>query len=308
METKSLIDCLTRKSCDFKLPRIDCELGELYHKDNGSNVLGVAHLDTVLDSTPFIHNGIVHCPQLDDRLGVWVLLHLLPSMGVNLDVLLTDNEEIGDSTGQWFIPKKQYNWIIEFDRAGTDIVFYQYKGFAKHWSGIKHGMGSYSDISFMDHIGVMAANIGIGYHGQHSDYCYADLRDTYRQVRLFSKFFAKHQNTHFPYAEKKRKKTTKRHNKKDRYEGYGSGAYKNDFTYGEARFFAHKAASWRVNGVDRCEICGISSWDMSLVETYENGQQIMCEDCLEDYRKHEDRWNSQLDSMYYKAKKIRERF
>ena len=37
---------------------------------------------------------MVFAPQLDDRLGVWCLLNALPTMGVNLDVLLTTGEEI----------------------------------------------------------------------------------------------------------------------------------------------------------------------------------------------------------------------
>ena len=197
----NLYDCLTKP---FNHPwggRVETKDGPYFHHDNGAKVLGVAHLDWVMYAEPKKIGTRIHCPQLDDRLGVWILLGLLPKLGVKIDTLLTMGEESCRSTGAWFHPEKQYNWIIEFDRAGKDIVFYQYEDFAETWEnyGFKYGMGSFSDISSMDHLGCMAANLGIGYHGQHSPRCHADLTDTLYQVRHFADFWHDHKDIPFPY-------------------------------------------------------------------------------------------------------------
>ena len=194
-----LLDCLTRKIEKFDLPKIDNPDRELYYQDNGCNVLGVAHLDYVKYSEPRKFGKYVICPQLDDRLGAWILLHLLPKMGINLDILLTDNEESANSTAQYFHPNKKYNWVIEFDRAGSDIVFYQYDGFSKYWP-ITEGIGSFTDISDLEHLGVMCANIGIGYYCQHTDNCYAHIPTTIKQVKKFAKFYHKNKDTRFEYS------------------------------------------------------------------------------------------------------------
>ena len=59
-----------------------CDNGQYYgHIDNGSNVLAVAHLDIVayLDNSVFAQYGDkVISPALDDRLGLWIIAHLLP--------------------------------------------------------------------------------------------------------------------------------------------------------------------------------------------------------------------------------------
>src|SRR5687767_14937641 len=97
--------------------------GPLTYIDRGGSVLAVAHLDWVMRRKPMLSKqGIIQCPQLDDRLGVWVILDVLPAIGVQVDVLLTDSEEVGASTAGYFIPKKDYNWVFSFDRAGMDVV------------------------------------------------------------------------------------------------------------------------------------------------------------------------------------------
>jgi hypothetical protein len=194
----SLKDCLTRQ--DNWGGRIDTPEGPLYYHDNGNQVLGVAHLDSVLWAKPVKSGSVVFAPQLDDRLGVWCLLNYLPSLGVSLDVLLTENEEQCNSTGAWFSPPRQYNWIVEFDRAGTDVVFYQYrdKSWRRKWQEhFRGGRGSYSDIVSM-WLGCQAANLGIGYHNQHTRYCCADLEDTKRQCVKFSAFWDQYKDTYFP--------------------------------------------------------------------------------------------------------------
>src|SRR5262249_10213773 len=97
--------------------------------DNGSDVLGVAHLDTVQNA----HFGsliklkgekVLLSPRLDDRLGVYIITSLLPKFGVTCDWLLTTGEEIGCSSAANFRTDKSYNWAFSFDRSGDDVVLY----------------------------------------------------------------------------------------------------------------------------------------------------------------------------------------
>jgi hypothetical protein len=146
------------------------------YKDNGSNVLAVAHLDTVglahergchfLDTEG---GPVVYSRALDDRLGAYIILDLLPSLGITCDVLLTVGEESGRSTAEFFEPPtgKDYNWMIEFDRGGTDVVMYQYEDRATtklvEASGARVGDGIFSDIAYLEHLGIKGFNWGVGY-------------------------------------------------------------------------------------------------------------------------------------------------
>ena len=47
---------------------------------------------------------MVHSGALDDRLGAYIILDLLPKLGINVDVLLTVGEEQGRSTANFFAP------------------------------------------------------------------------------------------------------------------------------------------------------------------------------------------------------------
>ena len=178
---------------------VDTPDGPMIHIDNGGDVLGVAHLDWVDWTKPTHKRGIIRCPQLDDRLGVWVLLDLLPSMGIKADILLTDSEECGRSTAGYYQPAKPYNWIYQFDRRGTDTVLYEYDSeenrerLEKH--GLKCGYGSFSDICKLEHMGVSGWNIGTGYHNEHSRRCFADLKDTFANAVKFMSFFREHSTT-----------------------------------------------------------------------------------------------------------------
>src|SRR5688572_4953131 len=154
------------------------------YQNNNSRILGVAHLDTVLSMNHFYRlkvnqDQIVLNAQLDDRLGAYTLLHLLPSMGLKYDLLLTEGEEMGLSTAAHFKTDKQYNWMFSFDRKGTDVVMYQYESkpltAALESSKFKIGIGSFSDIAFLDHLGCKGFNVGTGYHGEHSTMCYANM-------------------------------------------------------------------------------------------------------------------------------------
>lgn len=188
------------------------EPADYYHfRDNGSRVLAVAHLDTVVrperraprfrdtKGGPHIVSG-----ALDDRLGAYVILGLLPALGVTCDWLFTTGEESGQSTAELFKPEKDYDWLIEFDRMGTDVVMYQYEDEAccqaVQECGAVMGTGSYSDIAYLEHLEVKAFNWGVGYRGDyHSEKGYAFLDDTFAMVAKYLRFHEQNEGTGMPH-------------------------------------------------------------------------------------------------------------
>lgn len=176
-------------------------------KDNGSEVLGVAHLDTVQGSnySSIIRVGkerVLLSPRLDDRLGVYIITRLLPRLGITCDWLLTTGEEVGCSSAELFKPEKQYKWAFSFDRAGTDVVLYHYDHKALRRllrkAGFKVGQGTFSDLSFIE-LGCSGINFGCGYQDAHSVHAYAFLSDIAHMVKLFMQFWRKHWNVALPY-------------------------------------------------------------------------------------------------------------
>lgn len=189
---------------------------DYYHfRDNGSRVLAVAHLDTVTNAKgrvplladtqdgPFIRSG-----ALDDRLGAYVILHLLPAAGITCDWLLTVGEESCSSTAEHFTPPKDYDHVIEFDRMGTDVVMYQYEDAATQElveaAGAEPGLGSFSDIAVLEQLGVKCFNWGVGYRGNyHSANGYAFLNDTFAMAARYLRFHEQNAGTrllHNPYS------------------------------------------------------------------------------------------------------------
>lgn len=211
-----LIDICERDENDFAefATRYDLESWKgrsryFYFQDNGADILAVAHLDTVQDdrSCKVIDTAaglLAVSGGLDDRLGAYVILDMLPKLGVNCDILLTIDEEVAQSTGAEFAPPKDYNWMIEFDRGGTDVVMYQYEtselGFLVEESGARMGDGSYSDIADLDHLGCAGFNWGVGYQDYHSERGHAWLEDTFRMVARFVKFYGANAEERFPYT------------------------------------------------------------------------------------------------------------
>lgn len=166
------------------------------YRNTGAPVLGVAHCDYVdCGSDHVFHkDGRVWSSRLDDRLGVYVLLDVLPKLGVHVDVLLTDDEERGKSTAQYFRPvKHDYSWMFQFDRRGTDAVCYDYKGFEDVAARFfKVGVGSFSDICSLDHLGICGLNVGTAYYDEHSLGSYADLGQLAKQVKRFAALYKSH--------------------------------------------------------------------------------------------------------------------
>jgi len=172
--------------------------------ENGGKVLGVAHCDSVHCGKPTVFKNrgrYVRSTTLDDRLGVHILLDVLPQMGITTDVLLTDDEEIGQSTASDFAETigtdHPYNWIFSFDRKGSGSVVYDFttmEPYAKHYFKKVH-RGSFSDISYLESLHVGAVNIGAGYHNEHTLNSFADLRETQKQVNRFANFYREQRET-----------------------------------------------------------------------------------------------------------------
>lgn len=175
-----------------------------------SKILGVAHLDTVKNRKFFHYKKKkgdikVYSPQLDDRLGVYTLMYLLPQLGIEFDLLLTEGEESGRSTARHFTDSKEYNWMFSFDRRGEDVVTYDFS--EKCWeekleeSNFKIGIGSFSDIAFMEHLGIKGVNIGTGYIGEHTNNCFASINVLKRQILRFQDFYNKNKDIKYPHVE-----------------------------------------------------------------------------------------------------------
>lgn len=185
------------------------------HQDNGASILGIAHLDTVQDVnecnvlTTKSGAPVVFSPALDDRLGAYVILDLLPRLDVKIDWLLTTGEETGSSTGEDFARDhllnngKQYNWMFQFDRMGTDVVAYDYdtpylRSLLKS-VGYVPAHGSFSDICSMETMGCLGFNVGVGYLDYHSKRAHAWLDDTFSQVARFLDFYRRYGNRLLPF-------------------------------------------------------------------------------------------------------------
>jgi hypothetical protein len=186
-----------------------------YYKDNGSNILAVAHLDTVIAHSQrmcdFVNTAagpMVWSGSLDDRLGAYTILKLLPELGLEFDILLTVGEESGKSTAVFFDPPedKQYLWGIEFDRGGTDVVMYDYDDAATAQlvrdCGARVGKGSFSDIAYLEHLEVKMFNWGVAYRDYHGPKGHAWLNETFDMVGWFLKFYDTHQYDYLPHEKK----------------------------------------------------------------------------------------------------------
>lgn len=188
---------------------------------NGGPVLAVAHLDT--HKHPGFHFNhytrkgvdIVKTPTLDDRLGVYTILYLLPKLlGAGwADILLTEGEESGRSTAKDFTTDVQYNWIVEFDRKGSsltdgdDVVLYGFEDMETRnlfkERGFKVGIGSISDISYMEDLGIKGFNIAIGYRDYHSSKAwFMPAEYEYNITERFIPFYNEMKNTKLPHTKR----------------------------------------------------------------------------------------------------------
>lgn len=166
-EKKQLLNVLTADIEDFTAlgDTVHTAHGPMIYIDNGGDTLGVGHLDWVhFNKKPKLKKQyrnllIDKTPQLDDRLGVWILLHMLKEFNCNADILLCDSEEQGQSTAQYFDEhnNKKYNWMFEFDRQGSGAVMYKYETpeyrnlLRSHGYAVEHG--SFTDICELESLG-----------------------------------------------------------------------------------------------------------------------------------------------------------
>ena len=168
----------------------------------GGRVLGIAHTDVSSQVEDYRvdlieSGGTFRHPWLDDRLGVHALLHTLPDLGVTFDVMLTEKEEIGETTGgraQAIGVASEYNWMFMMDRAGNDCAMYGYDVDNGDWkevlerSGWMLNPGSSSCIKYMKDAGVKGANFGVGYKKAHSEQCYAEEQSYIQQCTRVAEF------------------------------------------------------------------------------------------------------------------------
>jgi hypothetical protein len=296
--------------------------GLMFYQDNGASILAVAHLDSVQDCTHFHKIDIkgqdyVLNASLDDRLGAYTILHLLPSLGLKYDILLTEGEEMGRSTAAHFIPPagKKYKWMFSFDRRLDDVVMYQYDskfGRKKLKSAdFKIGDGSFSDIAFLDHLNCMGFNIGVGYDNEHSAWAIMDVTMYLSQIKKFIKFYNLYKGLHFRYTYTPPKyytysyvdkttgatvtKSVQQMSRWDR-AAYGWGDEQDlDETYYKTHSWDTRAQRWVKNpapadppaGFDPemhptdyelCEVCGLPPKNPELAVS--QGAMIVCETCI----------------------------
>lgn len=186
--------------------------GRYIYRNNGADVLAIAHLDSVAGGKYFdvvnrdAQGCICYAPQLDDRLGAYIIACLLPKLGVKCDVLLTEGEEHGASTGADFEPPadKQYNWMFQFDRTGADVVMYQYDTPANRellrTVGLVPANGLFSDIAMMEHLGISGFNVGCAYVNYHGLWASFDVNVCIGQIVKFVEFYNRYHATPLPFA------------------------------------------------------------------------------------------------------------
>ena len=213
----------------------------IYIKNDHAKILAIAHVDTVVNPRKTFNFNVYHIdgvrivktPTLDDRLGVYTILSLLPSIYGNewADILITEGEETGNSTAKQFETNKKYNWMVEFDRngsamldegdrgkkkskymTGNDAVLYEYGVDAKDFraaltdAGFKNlGTGSFTDVTAMQFMGVKGFNVGVGYHNNHSTKAYFFPAEYARTINLFMNFYNKYKDTKFEHSRPARK-------------------------------------------------------------------------------------------------------
>ena len=235
--------------------------------DRGSDILFVAHLDTVV--TPRFMKSTkknIWAAGLDDRLGCAVATVLGEELGA--DVLLCDHEESGQSTSK-FHDLKEYNWIAEFDREGDDVVTYDLDSveFCQAINKYFHqGCGTFSDICMMD-TSVCCMNVGIGIKHSHSKDSYVNKKQLRNQIEAFKEFHSEYKNVKF--------KQDYRHfmSPTTATTGYGFSQRQTAYTYADDC------------GYDICDFCG-------MVQGEKIFNYHTCEDCFD----------SMLQEYFYRDK------
>lgn len=252
--------------------------------DNGKDILAIAHLDYIGGNHSFgvmKHNGIYKAFHggMDDRSGAYIILDHIPAeLGETpYDILLTDCEERGQSTGQYFSPPegRTYKWMFEFDREGLDCATYDFgsddldKVIKKHgWNPVR---GSLTDMCKMYDLGCRGFNFGNGNHNGHGEWNHVVLSELETSATWFCEWYKAFKDTAFPFDEKKdRRKYSYSSNVKvwrngkwidddgsaaEGYEGYGYGFYGSGL--GEWDYVTHSYKPKSNNGKHKKKSKGI---------------------------------------------------
>lgn len=69
--------------------------------------------------------------------------------------------------------------------------------------GVEIEMGAFSDISYLEHLGICGVNIGCAYYNYHSARAYCRIKETEEMVERFALFYDKHKDTKFVHDSKK---------------------------------------------------------------------------------------------------------
>lgn len=196
-------------------------------------------------------------------------MDILPTLGINCDILLTDDEEWAQSSAYYFMPPtgKVYNWAFSFDRRGVgECVMYQYSSSGDAVDAILDagwyfGWGSYSDISELE-IGCVGFNFSAGYINEHTDACYCQYESVMYNVQLFKKFYQANKDIKFPFILAKH---SSHYSKWDYEDAWDDGKWNNH--------------NWKktTTAVEICEYCG-----KKPATTYDLNGLGMCDDCYAD--------------------------
>ena len=242
-------------------------------KDNGASILAVAHLDTVNSTDHFWvttiggRQVVFNC-QLDDRLGAYLLLDYLPKLGIKYDILLTEGEETASSTAAYFESDRPYNWMFQLDRHGTDVVMYQYESKATREvcvaAGWKIGIGSYSDICDLEHLGIAGFNFGCGYEDNHSDMSHFFMDDTMKSIARFIRFYRANSATRFEHTPT---------------DGYGWYTARHSYGGRDTYDYSTRYGRYRYNyDTSKCDDC-LNYFDSLTMRLA--GDRLLCPDCFE---------------------------
>lgn len=235
--------------------------------NRGSKILAVAHLDSVQHFNGFMHDKVtarLYSATVDDRIGLWTIMYVLPRLGINVDVLLTDHEEIGQSTGKFFKPEdNRYNWMVQFDRGvmgarKPDWVSYQYYH-NKIWTkALEEFMpvseGANSCIARMDHLGICGVNAQTGMSDYHSKSAFVDTVAWADGLKAFMSLHEKYADTKFDFDPARDKRPV--------------------YYYGRGNGHGHYTpVKWS------CEFCGKTA-RTSQYPAYNESLVTICADCV----------------------------
>ncbi len=266
-------------------------------QNNNAPILAVAHLDTVIQEFGWevINNGkTLKNPQLDDRLGAYIILCLLKKHGINYDILLTENEEIGRSTASHFRAPRKYNWMFEIDRFGDDVAMYKYycQEYVKllnenGWGRVSRG--SNTDINHLGHLDITGFNFACAYSNNHSKQAKLDIVLLDSILDKLIPFLAKYQDIVLPrIVEKTTYQSTnwQRLPRNDDYwQSYADDTYDycdtgSNTTYVSQHNQSHNDCdfcdSLLCMGTEECQVCGCNYHNSVFVYVYGS-----CSHCLQ---------------------------